>query len=221
MSALAALFRRELSLAWGGGGAPLLACGFYAALVSLTPLSLGPAPERLATAAPGIAWLALALACLLSLERLFERDLEDGALDLFALGPAPLEAVALVKLLAQWLAGAAPLAFLAPVAAAALGAPLERSGLVFASALLGGLAFTCLGGVGAALAAGSRRGGLLIAVLVLPLLVPPVIFGAGALQAASDGGDWTSGLALLAAYALAATALAPFAIAAALKNALS
>jgi heme exporter protein B len=221
LSALWALFRRELSLAWGGGGAPLLACGFYAALVALVPLAAGPAPERLAAVAPGLAWLALALACLLSLERLFERDFEDGALDLLALGGPPLEAVSAVKALAQWLAIAAPLALLAPLAAIALGGAAEQAPLLLAAALLGGLCFTLLGGVGAALAVGSRRGGLLIAVIVLPLLVPPVIFGGGALEAAASGGDWSSGLALLAAYSLAAASLSPFAMAAALRNALS
>ena len=221
MSALASLMRRELGLAWGGGGAPLLAGGFYAALVALTPLAAGPAPERLAAVAPGLAWVVLALAALLSLERLFERDFEDGALDLLALGPASLAAVAVLKVLAQWLTTGAPLALLAPLAAVALGADLRLAPLLFAAALLGGLGFTAVGGVGAALAVGSRRGGLLIAVLVLPLLAPPVIFGGGALLAASEGGDWTSGLALLAAYSLAALALSPFAMAAALRNALS
>ena len=221
MNPLAALFRRELGLAWGGGGAPLLAGGFYAALTALVPLAAGPSPERLAAVAPGLAWISLALAALLSLERLFERDYEDGALDGLALGPAPLEAVAAIKALAQWLAAGAPLALLTPLAAAALGAGIEHAPLLFAVALLGGLTFTFLGGVGAALAVGSRRGALLIALLVLPLLVPPVIFGGGAIQAAVDGMDWTSGLGLLAAYALAAAGLSPFAMGAALRNALA
>jgi heme exporter protein B len=219
VSALAALFRRELALAWGGGGAPLLAGGFYAALTLLVPLAAGPSAERLSAVAPGLAWIALALASLLSLERLFERDYEDGALDLLALGPTPLEVVALVKALAQWTATGAPLAVLTPFAAVALGAQASLMPLLFAAALLGGLAFTFLGGVGAALAVGSRRGGLLIALLVLPLLVPAVIFGGGALEAAVDGVDWSSGLLLLGAYTLLTVALAPFAMAAALRNA--
>ena len=219
MSALAALFRRELALAWGGGGAPLLAGGFYAALTALVPLAAGPSPERLAAVAPGLAWIALALASLLSLERLFERDYEDGGLDLLALGPTPLEVVALVKALAQWTAAGAPLAVLTPFAAVALGADAELMPLLFVAALLGGLAFTFLGGVGAALAVGSRRGGLLIALLVLPLLVPAVVFGGGALEAAVDGVGWSSGLLLLAAYTLLSVALSPFAMAAALRNA--
>ena len=217
MTALAALFRREAGLAWSGGGAPLLALGFYAALTALVPLAAGAAPERLAMVAPGLAWLSLALSLLLSLERLFERDYEDGALDLLALGGPPLETVAAVKAAAQWLAIGAPLAVLAPLAAVALGAAPALAPRLFAIALLGSLAFVAVGAVGAALATGSRRGGLLIAVLVLPLLVPPVIFGAGALEGPGAG----SGLALLAAYAVAAIGLSPFAAAAALRNALA
>jgi heme exporter protein B len=198
----------------------MLAAGFYAALTALVPLAAGPEPERLALVAPGLAWIALVLASLLSLERLFERDLEDGALDLLALGGPPLEAVAAVKTKAQWLAVAAPLSLLAPIAAVALGADPGLAPVILLVALLGGLCFVAVGAVGAALAAGSRRGGLLIAVLVLPLLVPPVIFGAGAIQAADDGVPG-GGLALLAAYTLAAAGLSPFATAAALRNAIS
>ena len=218
MRALAALFRREAGLAWSGGGAPLLAVGFYAALTALVPLAAGASPERLAVVAPGLAWLSLALALLLSLERLFERDFDDGTLDLLALGGPPLEAVAAMKAAAQWLAIGAPLALLSPVAALALGAPTDLLLTILGVAVLGSLAFVSLGAVGAALSTGSRRGGLLIAVLVLPLLVPPVIFGSGALQGSPGSG---SGLALLAAYTVAAVGLSPFAAAAALRNALS
>jgi heme exporter protein B len=179
VKAFGVLLRRELALAWGKGGGPLLALAFYACVVTLLPLASGRAPERLAQIAPGIAWLALALAALLSLERLFERDYEDGALDLLALGPAPLEAVAFAKCLAQWLATGAPLALAAPVAALALGASPVIIPLLVACGLAGGLAFAFLGGLGASLALGSRRGGLLVAVIVLPLFTPPVIFGAG------------------------------------------
>ncbi|HYF23357.1 MAG TPA: heme exporter protein CcmB [Caulobacteraceae bacterium] len=221
MSAFLTLFRRELDLAWGRGGGPLYACAFYACVATLLPLAAGPAPERLAAVAPGSAWLALALSSLLSLERLFERDYEDGALDLLALGPAPLEAAAAAKCLAQWAANGLPLAVFAPLAAVALGAPPEVAPLTFAAALVGGLGFAFVGGTGAALALGARRGGVLIAIVVLPLFAPPVIFGAGAIEAMASGLNWTSGFALLAAYSLGAAALAPFAMAAAVRNALS
>jgi len=221
MSALAVLARRELALAWGRGGGPLLALGFYGAMTTMLPLAAGPAPARLAAVAAGVAWVGLALASLLSLERLFERDFEDGALDLLALGPLPLEAVCAVKCLAQWLTTGAPLALAAPLAAIALGASPKAAPLIAASAALGGLAFAFVGGTGAARALASRRGGVLIAVIVLPLLIPPVIFGGAAAQAFADGLPWLTGFALLAAYALAAVALTPFAMAGACRNALS
>ena len=218
---LGVLLRRELALAWGRGGGPLLACAFYACLTTLLPLAAGPEPERLAVIAPGSAWVALALASLLSLERLFERDFEDGALDLLALSPAPLELVCAVKCLGQWLATGAPLAIMAPLASTALGADPRLAPLTFACALIGGLGFAFTGGLGAALALGSRRGGLLVAVIVLPLFAPPVIFGGGAIVAYSEGLNWTSGLLLLTGYSLAAVGLSPFAMAAACRNALS
>jgi heme exporter protein B len=218
---LGVLLRRELALAWGRGGGPLLACAFYAGMATLLPLAAGPSPARLAVVAPGSAWAALALSSLLPLERLFERDYEDGALDLLVLGAAPLELVCAVKCLAQWLATGAPLALMAPVISSALGAPLALAPLTFVCALVGGLGFAFTGGLGAALALGSRRGGLLIAVIVLPLFTPPVIFGGGAVAAMAAGLGWSSGFLLLCAYSLAAAALSPFAMAAACRNALS
>jgi heme exporter protein B len=221
VNGLALVFRRELALAWSGGGGPLLSLGFYAAIAALIPLSTDPSPQRLSGVAAGVAWVAVALASLLSLDRMFERDFEDGALDLLALGPVPLEALAAVKSLAHFVAVGAPLALAAPVAAVALGAPTALAPLILATALIGAFAFAFVGGLGAALALGSRRGGLIIAVIVLPLLSPPVILGGGAISAFGAGLPWASGLLFLVAYALAAAALAPFAMAAACRNALS
>ncbi len=220
MSPLTVLLGRELALTWGRGGGPLPALAFYAGVTTLLPFAIGPEPARLAAIAPGFAWLALALASLLSLERLFERDFEDGTLDLLALGPAPLEAICAIKCLAQWLTTGLPLALAAPIAAIALGAPVGLAPLVFVCALAGGLAFAFVGGLGAALALGSRRGGLLIAIIVLPLFAPPVIFGGGALGQYAAGLPWTAGLALLAGWTAGAVALAPLAMAAACRNAL-
>lgn len=220
MSGLNALLRRELSLAFGGGGGPLLAVAFYACLTTLLPLAAGRNPQMLGMLGPSVAWLAIALASLLSLDRMFERDFEDGALDLLALGPLPLELVAAVKAFAQFAAVNAPLAIAAPVAAIALGAAPALAPMVFLCALVGGLAFAFVGGLGAALAIGSRRGGLLVAVVVLPLLAPPVIFGAAALDAARDGTSPITAITLLCAYAAAAAALSPVGMAAAVRNAL-
>ena len=148
MNGLTVLMRRELALSWGRGGGPMLAVTFYAAMATLLPLATGPAPSQLAVVAPGSAWLALALASLLSLERLFERDYEDGALDLLALGPAPLELVAFAKCLAQWITTAAPLALAAPIVAVALVAPTSLMPLNVVTALIGGLGFGFCGGIG-------------------------------------------------------------------------
>ena len=220
MKGLVALMRREFSLAFGGGGGPLLALSFYACLVALLPLAAGRNPAQLGLLGPDIAWLALALASLLSLERLFERDYEDGALELLAMGPVPLEAVSLVKALAQFTAINGPLAIAAPVAAIALGGPVALAPMAILTGLLGGVAFAFVGGLGAALALGAKRGGLLVAVVVLPLFAPPVIFGAAALDAVRAGESSLMAVALLAAYAAAAVGLAPIAMAAACRNAL-
>jgi heme exporter protein B len=221
VSRLGALLARETALAWGRGGGPMVAVGFYAGVATLLPLAIGPEPTRLAAIAPGAAWVALALASLLSLDRLFERDFEDGALDHLALSPVPLELTCAAKCFGQWLATGAPLALAAPIAAIGLGAPLTVAPLIFACALIGGVAFAFTGGIGAALTLGARRGGLLTAMIVLPLFVPPVIFGGGALASFLQGLPWTSGFVLLAAYAAAFVALGPLFMAAACRNALS
>jgi heme exporter protein B len=221
VSPLTVLLRRETALAWGRGGGPLVTVGFYAGVATLLPLAIGPEAQRLAAVATGAAWVALALASLLSLERLFERDYEDGALDLLTLSATPLELTCAVKCLGQWFATGAPLALAAPLAAISLGAKPALVPMIFACALAGGLAFSFLGGIGGALSLGARRGGLLTAVIVLPLFVPPVIFGGGALDAFAAGLPWQAGLALLGAYAAAAVALGPLAMAAACRNALS
>lgn len=219
MSALSILFRRELALAWAGGGGPLLACGFFLCLTVMVPLAAGGDPAGLKPVAGGIAWLALALSSILSLERLFERDHEDGALDLIALGPAPLELTVLAKAAAQWLAVGVPLALTAPIAAITLGLQPDQAPLVALSALIGALGFALTGALGAALALGSKRGGLLIAVVVLPLFIPPVVFGAGAVERVANGLGPAPALALLSAWVLFAAVVAPFAGAAAIRNA--
>ncbi|GAA0196654.1 heme exporter protein B [Brevundimonas nasdae] len=213
------LLERELDLAWSGGGGPLLACGFFVCLTAVLPLAVGGDFRTLGPVAGGVAWLALALASLLSLERLFERDLEDGALDLLALGHLPMEAVVMIKALAQWIAVGVPLGLTAPIAAMALGLPPGLAPLTALSALIGGAGFALTGTLGAALALGARRGGLLIAVVVLPLFIPPVVFGAGALERASSGQSPVPALAFLGAYVLFAAVITAFASAAAVRNA--
>jgi len=219
MSAFFHLIRRETAMAWGRGGGPLLSVGFFLAVATIFPLAAAPGPPRLAADAVGISWVALILASLLSLDRLFDQDFASGALDLLSLGPVPLQGVAAAKCLAQWLTSGIPLAVAAPIGALALGAPASAAPMVFAAALIGGLAFAFLGGTGAALALASRRGGMLIALIVLPLLIPPVIFGGAAIERFAAGGGWAGAFALLSGYALAAAALTPFAMAGGVRNA--
>lgn len=219
MRGLLALYRRELALAWGRGGGPTNALAFYVGAATLLPLAGGAEPQRLAAVSIGAAFAALALASLLSLERMFERDYEDGALDLLILGSPPLALTGAVKAFAQWTANGLPLAIAAPVVAAALGASFQLAPLIAVTALLAGLAMTFLGGAGAALALGARRGGVLVAVIVLPLYAPPIIFGAGAVSALAQGLPWQPPLLFLAAFTLGVVALTPFAMAAACRNA--
>jgi len=221
MNSLLGLFRRELALAWGGGGGPLLACGFMLCFAAMLPLAIGGDPVALAPMASGAAWVALAVASLLSLERLFERDLEDGSLDILAVGPVPLEAVVVVKALAQWLANGVPLAVMAPLVALALGQDAGLVGMTGLTALIGGLGFAFTGALAATLALGAKRGGVLIAVIVLPLFIPPVVFGAGGLARAANDQPVGPAVALLGAYVLFALVIAPFAGAAAIRNAQS
>lgn len=208
-------FRQALSEAWAGGAGALLPLGFFAGAAVLVPLGIGTEPGMLRTVGPGILWVSLALSSLVTLERIFQADVEDGALDLWLQTSAPVSAIAAAKTFAHWLTAGLPLALMSPVLAlmfqAEAGANLLTSALIYG---LGGLAFFFWGGVGAALSATVRRGGLLIALIALPLYVPTAIFGSLAMSGAA-GGD--SAPLLLVASTLFALALAPFAMAAALR----
>ncbi len=221
LRAAIALIKRDLGLSLTRGGGPLLAAGFYLTLMAMVPLSLGPDQAILTRIAPGLTWLCLALASLLSLEKLFERDYEDAVFDTLRLGPLPLELIALLKCLSQWLGTGLILSVMTPVVMVILGAPVAMAGVGLVSALLGSLSFALIGGIGASLALGSRKGGVLMALLVLPFYVPPVIFGAGLMQAVQTHSSPVQALAFLAAYALFAVALGPIAMGAALRSALS
>lgn len=216
-----ALLKRDLGLSLARGGGPVLAAGFYLTLMAMVPLSLGPEAQTLSKIAPGLTWLCLALASLLSLERLFERDYEDGVFDLLRTGPLALEWVAFLKCLAQWLGTGLILSLMTPVVMILLGAPVGVAGWALVAALIGSLSFALIGGAGASLTLGSRKGGVLIALLVLPFYVPPVIFGAGLMQAFVTGAPVFQALSLLCAYGLFALALGPIAMGAALRSALN
>ncbi len=220
MSGAVAVFVRELKLAWSGGGGAALPVGFFAAASSLTPFAVGNEIENLKIAGPGVMWIALSLASLLPMERMFQADLEDGTLDAYAGSGVAMEGVALAKTLAHWIATGIPLAVISPVLWIMLQGPPETTPFVMFAALIGSATFYFLGSIGAALAAGVRRGGLLIALVTLPLYVPTMIFGAAALYAAAAGEGWQTPLMWTGVATLLGIATSPFAAAMALRTAI-
>lgn len=212
-----ALLLRDLQLAFRSGGGFGLGLAFFLTLVVLVPLGVGADGGTLARIAPGILWVGALLACLLSLDRIFALDHEDGSLDLLATSPLPMEGVVAVKALAHWLVTGLPLTLLAPVLGVFLNlAPAGYLWLVVSLAL-GTPTLSIVGAFGAALTVGLRRGGLLLSLLVLPLYVPTLIFGAEVVRRGAEGMALATPLALLAAISLGAAALVPFAAAAALR----
>ena len=216
MTPFAALMLRDMRLAMRSGGGAALALGFFAAVATLTPLGVGPDLPLLSRIAGGVLWVAAVLAALLSLDRLFQADFEDGSLDLIALSPLPLELTALAKIAAHFLVTGLPLTVLSALPAAMFGLPASAMPALVLSLLIGTPAVSAIGAVGAALTLSIRRGGLILPLIVLPLLAPAVIFGAGAVLAALDGLG-SGAFYFLAAFSLVAVLLAPFAAAAALR----
>lgn len=218
MSAFLALVARDLKLAWREGGTLTTAVGFYLVVVAILPLGLGPDLNLLARIAPGVLWVALLLSALLSLDRMFHNDFEDGALEPVALGPLPLELVAAAKALAHWLSTGVPLVLAAPVLALLLNLPGEAYGALLATMLTGSPAISFLGAIGAALTLGLRRGGPLLSLLILPLYAPILIFGVSAMNAVITGpAPFLPSYLILAALTLGTVVLAPIAAAAALR----
>lgn len=212
MSAFAATFKRDFALMWSAGGGALAPLGYFLGATLLVPLAMGPDRPLLQSAGPPLVWIAAALAVLATLERLFQADLEDGSLDQMLLAPAPLEMIVLAKGAALWCAVGLPLALAGAPAAIALQAPPAMVPLIVASLALGMAAFIGAGLVGASVTASVRRGGVVIALIVLPFFAPPIIFG----TAVAAGGG-TAPLSILAGCALAYAALGPIAAAAALR----
>ena len=221
MKAALALLARDVTLAWREGGAIGTAIGFYLVVVAITPLGLGPDLNLLARIAPGMLWIALLLAALLSADRIFHNDYEDGALDVLTTGPLPLPLVAAVKSLAHWLTTGVPLALLAPLLGLLLNLPVSAWPPLVLAMLVGTPAVSFVASIGASLTLGLRRSGLLLALLVLPLYVPVLIFGVTTASSAIVGpaSPWPPFL-MLCALSLAAIVLAPIAAAAALRTAL-
>ncbi len=214
------LLRRDLLLVLRQGNDALITLAFYLLAVMMFPFGVGPEPDLLARIAAGLLWTMALFAALISLDRLFQQEQEDGGLDQLALAPLALEWSFLAKAIAHWLATGLPLLVAAPLLAFLLRLPGPAIGVLVLALALGGPALTLVGAVGAALTLGARRGAVLLPLLVMPLYVPILIFGVGGVDAAATGLSAQPHLLLLAAYLLAAITLAPWAGAAALRLAL-
>jgi len=214
--AFRSLLMRDLKLAARSGGGGALALAFFALMATLVPLGIGADLRLLARVAAGVLWVGAVLAALLSLDRLYQGDFDDGSLDLIALSPLSLEQVALAKFLAHWLSTGLPLTLLAPLLALFFGLPGAGTEMLVLSLLIGTPAVSAVGAIGASLTLSLKRGGLILPLLILPLLTPVVIFGAGAVSAALDGLA-NGALGLLGAFSLAAVLLSPFVTAACVR----
>jgi heme exporter protein B len=216
---VAALVLRDLRLVWRRPGDVAVVLAFFVVATVLFPLGIGPESNLLARIAAGVLWAAALFASMLSLDRLFAADYEDGALDLLLLAPWPLELLALAKCAAHWAVTGLPLALLAPLIGVAFGLDDASLGVLMLTLLVGTPALSLIGGLAAALTLGARRSGALLALLALPLCVPTLIFGASAIEAIATGESFVVHLAILGALALVSLATLPWAIAAALRQA--
>lgn len=210
-----ALFLRDLALAIRAGGGFGLGLAFFLIVTVLVPFGVGPQSGILSEIAPGILWVGALLACLLSLDRVFALDFEDGSLDLLATAPIPLEGVVAMKAAAHWVTTGLPLVLAAPVLGVLLNLKPEAMGWLVLSLALGTPALSMIGTFGAALTVGLKRGGLLLSLLVLPLYVPTLIFGAETVKRGAQG--MATPALVLAAITLGTCALLPFAAAAAIR----
>jgi heme exporter protein B len=216
MTAFRALLVRDMRLAFRAGGGATLAAAFFALISALVPFGVGADQVLLGRIAGGVLWVSAALAALLSLDRLFQADYEDGSLDVLALSPLSLEAASTAKILAHWLTTGLPLVVLSPVLGLLLNLPPPGYLALVASLAFGTPALSGVGAIGAALTLSIRRGGLILALIVLPLITPALIFGAGAVMEAIDG-TGRGAFLFLAAFSVAAVGLSPFAAAAAVR----
>lgn len=208
---------RDIILAWRRRADVLATLFFFIIVVSLFPLGIGPEPQLLRTIAPGVVWVAALLASMLALGRLFGNDYQDGTLEQLMLTRQPLYVVALAKVLAQWLVSEVPLVLMAPVLGLQFGLSQNTLAVMTVSLLLGTPVLSLIGSIGAALTLGLRAANVLVALLVLPLYIPVLIFGAGAIEATVSGTEPQSYLLLLGATLILTLVFAPWATAAALR----
>jgi heme exporter protein B len=219
-AACAALLRRDLTLAWRRRGDIAMPVLYAVIVTTLFPFAIGPEPALLARIAGGVVFVIVLLAILLSLDHLFRGDIEDGSMELLMLAPQPLALLVGMKILAHWITSSLPLIVVAPVLASMLKLPPEAMPVLVVALLLSTPLLCLLGAVLVALTAGSKRSGMLLALMLLPLCVPVVIFAAGALAAAQEGLSWVAPIAWLGAGLAMALVLAPLACAAALRIAM-
>ena len=217
MGGVLALLRRDVALALRLGGGGGIAVAFFVLAVVLIPLGVGREAATLSRIAGGVLWVAALLAALLSLDSLFRSDYDDGSLEQLLLSPQPLPALALAKVAVHWLLTGLPLALMAPLLGIMLSLPAGSYAVLALSLALGSASLSLIGAIGAALTVGLSRGGVLLSLLVLPLYIPVLIFGAGAVQAAILGDGVSAHLAILGALLAVALSLAPWAIAASLR----
>jgi heme exporter protein B len=211
-----ALLARDLRLSVREGGGAALAWGFFALMATVVPLGVGPDMAVLARMGGGVLWAAALLAALLSLDRLFQADYEDGSLDLIALSPLSLEAAATAKILAHWLSTGLPLTLLAPLLSVLFGLSGPVTLILMLSLAIGTPAISAAGAIGAGLTLSLRRGGLLLPLIVLPLLIPAVIFGTG-MVAEVQTGLANGAFVRLAAFSMVTVLLSPFVAAMAVR----
>jgi len=221
MRTIVHIIRRDLHLTVRQGGDSLMVLGFFVLAVVLFPFGVGPEPQVLERISAGVVWVMALLAALLSLDRLFQGDYEDGTLDLLALAPVPLTWIILGKVVAHWLTTGLPLLVVAPLLAMLLQMKGEGMVHLVAAMALGTPILSFIGAVGAALVLGARRGGVLLSLLVLPLYIPVLVFGVATVEAAGMGFDGGGSLLILGALLCVAAPLCPLAAAAALRQALA
>jgi heme exporter protein B len=217
MSAFLALLKRDLLLGLRQGGGAGAALAFMLSVLVLIPLALGPDQNLLRRLAPGVMWLSLQLAVLLTAERIFQQDYEDGSLDVLTGVSLPLELVTLAKALAHWLSVGLPLAIMAPLLGILINIETSSIPVLMLAMVLGSLALSLLAAIGGAMTAGLRRGGLLVALLILPLYVPVLIFGVSATLVSSGPTNSTGSLLMLTAVTLVSLVIQPWGSAAALR----
>ena len=208
---------RDLMLAWRRRADVLSTLFFFVIVTSLFPLGVGPETQLLRSIAPGVVWVAALLASMLSLGRVFQGDEQDGTLEQMLLTPQPLYLVVVGKVLAQWLVSEVPLVLIAPLLGVQFGLASDTLLILFVSLLIGTPILSLIGSIGAALTLGLRGGGVLIALLILPLYIPVLIFGAGAVDASISGMSPQANLYLLAAFLVVSLVFAPWATSAALR----